>query len=102
MTTQTVGCVKAATQILGDKWTPQLIRFFANEPSLRFGKIQDVVVGINPRTLSARLTTLECSGVIEKKLAENSSRCEYSLTKKGKELIPILVAMEQWSINHKS
>jgi DNA-binding HxlR family transcriptional regulator len=93
---QTVGCVKAATEILGDKWTPQLLRFFINEEVVRFCQLQDLVGGINPRTLSARLLTLEEHDVIEK-IPSQSTRCEYQLTNKGKDLLPILQDMEQWS-----
>ena len=64
-TTQ-IGCIKAATEILGDKWTPQLLRFFINEETVRFCQIQDLVGGINPRTLSARLTQLEDHDIITK------------------------------------
>jgi DNA-binding HxlR family transcriptional regulator len=94
---KTIGCVKAATDILGDKWTPQLLRFFANEDNLRFCQLQDLVGGINPRTLSARLTHLEQSDIIEKTTASSSSRCDYHLTKKGKALLPIIRDMELWS-----
>jgi DNA-binding HxlR family transcriptional regulator len=96
-TTETIGCVKAATKILGDKWTPQLLRFFVNEELVRFCQIQDSVEGINPRTLSARLDALEQEGIIEKVTAPEKSRCEYRLTKKGTELTPILRDMEAWS-----
>ena len=96
-TTQTIGCVKSATKILGDKWTPQLMRFFINEESVRFCQIQDLVEGINPRTLSSRLDALETEGIIEKVAAPEKSRCEYRLTQKGRELAPILRSMQTWS-----
>lgn len=96
MSAETIGCVKEATRILGDKWTPQLLRFFVNEESVRFCQIQDLVEGINPRTLSARLDSLESSGVIEKVFPTEKSRCEYRLTEKGKALTPILRDMELW------
>lgn len=91
-----IGCVRAATDILGDKWTPQLLRFFANEESVRFCQLQDLVGGINPRTLSARLTSLEEQGIIEKTPTSSTARCEYRLTKKGLDLLPILRDMEAW------
>jgi len=97
MTAQSIGCVKAATHILGDKWTPQILRFFVNEKTVRFCQIQDLVEGINPRTLSARLDSLETSGIITKNPTTSESRCEYSLTDKGKALIPVLKDMETWS-----
>ncbi len=102
MAGETIGCVKAATRILGDKWTPQLLRFFINEESVRFCQIQDLVEGINPRTLSARLNDLETEGIIEKTFPKDSARCEYRLTQKGKELAPILRDMHNWSLQHPS
>lgn len=95
-----IGCIDAATQILGDKWTPRLLRFFVNEEVVRFCQLQDLVGGINPRTLSARLDSLEIAGVIEKVTTHGASRCEYTLTEKGKELLPILQSMEEWSARH--
>lgn len=98
MTAQkTVGSVKAATEILGDKWTPQLLRYFINEGTVRFCQLQDLTEGINPRTLSARLDRLEQLGIIEKTATTSSSRCEYSLTTKGDDLMPIIACMENWS-----
>ena len=93
----TIGCVKEATRILGDKWTPQLLRFFVNEEVVRFCQLQDLTEGINPRTLSARLNSLEKEGIIEKVSHTDSSRCEYRLTQKGSELTPILQDMQAWS-----
>lgn len=101
MTTETIGCVKAATRILGDKWSPQLLRFFINEDTVRFCQIQDLVDGINPRTLSARLSNLETEGIIERITHGDTSRCEYRLTQKGRELAPILKSMEAWSDRYK-
>lgn len=95
--TATIGCVKAAASIIGDKWTPQLLRFLANEDSVRFCQLQDLAGGINPRTLSARLASLESHEVIEKTPTNSPARCEYRLTDKGQALLPIIRDMEQWS-----
>ena len=97
MNHDTIGCVKEATRILGDKWTPQLLRFFVNEDTVRFCQIQDLVEGINPRTLSARLDHLEAEGIITKNATTSDSRCEYRLTTKGRDLLPILKNMQVWS-----
>lgn len=102
MSTETIGCVKAATKILGDKWTPQLLRFFINEDSVRFCQIQDLVDGINPRTLSARLDHLEAEGIITKNATTSDSRCEYRLTPKGRDLLPIIKDMQAWSDHYAS
>lgn len=96
--TRTIGCVKPATDILGDKWTPLLLRTFANgsNSSLRFCNLQEGASGINPRTLSARLKRLEADGIIER-VTTSQNRCEYRLTDRGQQLIPIIKAMERWS-----
>lgn len=94
---ESVGSVKPATEIIGDKWTPQLLRFFINEETVRFCQLQDLADGINPRTLSARLDKLEQSGIIEKNVTTSAARCEYSLTLKGRDLMPIITGMEAWS-----
>jgi DNA-binding HxlR family transcriptional regulator len=94
---ETIGCVKAATEVMGDKWTPQLLRFFINERKVRFCQLQDLTEGINPRTLSSRLDHLEALGIIEKTATTSLARCEYSLTSKGHDLMPIIIDMQQWS-----
>jgi DNA-binding HxlR family transcriptional regulator len=94
--TEQIGCVKAATGILGDKWTPLLLRYFLNEDEVRFCQLQDLVGGINPRTLSARLIHLEDTGIIQKVEKDPSGRCTYRLTPKGSDLLPILHDMQTW------
>jgi DNA-binding HxlR family transcriptional regulator len=91
-----IGPVDAATSVLGDKWTPRLLRFFLSEPTVRFCQLQDMTGDINPRTLSARLVKLEDQGVIVKR-PTSPSRCEYELTDKGRDLLPILAQMHSWS-----
>ncbi len=97
-----IGCVKAATAILGDKWTPQLLRYFINEDEVRFCQLQDLVGGINPRTLSARLIHLEEADIIEKVVKDQTGHCTYRLTKKGSDLLPILQDMHSWSQKYAS
>lgn|SRR5579883_1239917 len=89
-------CVEATVSIFSDKWTPLLVRALT-EQTLRFSELQEKVGGINPRTLSERLVRLEEWGVVKKAIfAEIPPRTEYSLTKKGKDLVPILESMSAW------
>lgn len=97
-----IGSIDAATKVLGEKWTPQLLRYFVNEDKVRFCQLQDLTEGINPRTLSARLDGLVRSGIIVKETTGTSSRCEYSLTAKGRDLLPVLQCMESWSDKYSS
>jgi len=89
------GCVAFAAQILGDKWTPLIIKNLC-EGHARFSEMQ-AINRINPRTLSAKLDFLEQAGIITKTIyPEVPARVEYSLTVKGKDLIPILRSMAAW------
>lgn len=97
--TTTLGTVDAATHILGDKWTPLLLRFLLTHSTVRFCQLQDMTGDINPRTLSARLAKLEEQGIIIKH-ATSASRCEYELTQKGRDLLPVLNKMHEWSAKY--
>lgn len=91
-----VGCVQFACQILGDKWTPMIIRCLCSGPQ-RFSLIQVQAGGINPRTLSARLRNLQQQAIITRiSYPEVPPRAEYQLTDKGQDLIPILQQMAEW------
>lgn len=94
------GCVANALQILGNKWTALLIRDLATGPK-RFCEFEKSLAGISPRTLSKRLDDLECSGIITKQsFAEVPPRVEYTLTKKGQDLMPILKQMATWGTKY--
>ncbi|MDQ2973543.1 MAG: helix-turn-helix transcriptional regulator [bacterium] len=94
------GCIKAALCILGDKWSPLLLSQLVGE-SQAFGQLEKALVGISPRTLSARLDMLQNAGVVEKKLyCEHPPRYNYRLTPKGNELVDILHAMSKWGDKH--
>ena len=94
------GCVATAAYIISSKWTPELIYVLANGIQ-RFTEIQKEI-GVNPRTLSARLDDLESSGIVSKRqYQEVPPRIEYSLTAKGRDLIPVLESMIAWGDKHR-
>jgi DNA-binding HxlR family transcriptional regulator len=90
------GCVASALIILGNKWTALIVKEMS-EGCIRFSTLQNKLTGISPRTLSQRLDEMEEEGLITKKsFAEVPPRVEYTLTQKGKDLIPILKSMADW------
>jgi DNA-binding HxlR family transcriptional regulator len=96
-----IGCVALAAKVLGDKWTPLIIKNLC-EGVTRFSTMQ-LQNQINPRTLSAKLDTLEHAGIITKVIySEVPPRVEYSLTEKGSDLIPILRSMAAWGNKYHS
>src|ERR1700759_4940060 len=85
-----IGCIAAAMEIIGNKWTALILRDLANGPK-RFSELEKSVGSINPRTVSQLLDDLETHRIITKRsYAETPPRIEYTLTEKGKDLVPVL------------
>jgi DNA-binding HxlR family transcriptional regulator len=88
--------VTACAEILSGKWTILLIRDLADGRT-RFGELERSLEGISPRTLSLRLRALEEHGIVERKtFPEVPPRVEYSLTEKGRALVPIIEDMRTY------
>ncbi len=99
-----IGCIAAAMDIIGSKWTALILRDLVQGPK-RFSELERSLAlsptgrgsGISPRTLSQRMDDLEEQGIISRQMfAEVPPRCEYALTPKGHDLVPILKQMAVW------
>lgn len=94
------GCIQAALRIVGDKWTPFLIARLVKDAHT-FGELEDLLPGISPRTLSARLKHLEEERIISKEEYQaHPQRFRYKLTAKGTELTDLLLQMAKWGEKH--
>jgi DNA-binding HxlR family transcriptional regulator len=87
------GCLEAAMQVIGNKWTALILRDLAAGEK-GFCELQKSVGDINPRTLSQRLDDLAAHAIISKD--SSAARPTYALTKKGHDLIPVLQSMSAW------
>jgi DNA-binding HxlR family transcriptional regulator len=96
-TTESYGCPVARTaQIIGNKWTPLILRDLAGGQR-RFSELERSLHGISPKTLSERLKRLEEAEVIERHcFAEVPPRVEYILTDKGHALLPVINCMREF------
>jgi len=89
------GCVAEALGVIGNKWTALIIMELAKGPA-RFSTLE-TSLKIGPRTLSQRLDELVQKRMITKQsFAEVPPRVEYTLTDKGKDLMPVLRSMAAW------
>jgi len=96
------GCIASAMAIIGNKWTALILRDLFSGPK-RFTELEKSIPGINPRTLSQRLDDLEAHKIVTKKCySEVPPRIEYTLTKKGEDLAPVLRQMAEWGTRHYS
>ncbi|MEO1627013.1 MAG: helix-turn-helix domain-containing protein, partial [Bacteroidota bacterium] len=85
----------------GDKWTFLIIRDFIFDGKKFYTDFLNSKEGIATNVLSDRLKKLENNGVIESKVYEKlRTKKEYSLTQKGKNLVPVLVEMMLWSAKY--
>jgi len=86
-----------AMNIIGNKWT-SIIIYMLSDKILRFGELDFRIENISRKVLTEQLKELELRGIVlRKSYSETPPRVEYSLTKKGQELIPILNQLCEWS-----
>jgi DNA-binding HxlR family transcriptional regulator len=89
--------VSYALDLLGDKWTFLIVRDLV-EGKKFYKEFLNSKEGIATNILSDRLKKLEKNGIIEWKVFEKlKTKKEYSLTQKGKDLVPVLVEIILWS-----
>ncbi len=89
--------VAQAMDVIGEWWSMLVVRdFFVGGGRRRFEQLRDSL-GISRNILTERLRTLTEAGVIEKvPLQEGGRRHAYQLTEKGRDLLPVLIAIMQW------
>jgi DNA-binding HxlR family transcriptional regulator len=91
--------VASALDRIGEKWTLLILRDLMLHPSRRFQDLIESLKGCAPNTLSARLSSLEEMGLVERRLYEqHPPRMEYVLTAKGREVRPVLKALRAWGL----
>jgi DNA-binding HxlR family transcriptional regulator len=84
-------------RIIGDVWTLAIIRDLEHS-GLRFGELHRTIVGINPVTLTNRLKRLEQIAVVNRETeTKDKQSVVYSLTARGKKLLPIIHAISKAS-----
>jgi DNA-binding HxlR family transcriptional regulator len=87
--------IARSLEIIGEWWTLLIVRdaFFG---VTRFEEFQQRL-GIARNILTKRLDTLVEAGVMERRCYdEPRARYDYVLTKKGRDLWPVLVTLRQW------
>ncbi len=92
--------VGITTGIIGGKWKP-LILFHLQSGKRRFGELHKLVPETTKKMLAQRLRELEKDGIIRRRIyAQVPPRVEYSLTRHGQSLRPILELMSAWGKRH--
>lgn len=91
------GCpIEGALEIIGGKWKG-LTLYHLSDGTKRFNELQRALVNITQRMLTKQLRELEADGLVHREVYPVvPPKVEYSLTEKGKTLIPVLMALKTW------
>ncbi len=93
--------VEATLKVLGGKWKI-LIIFHLNGNSRRFSELKRSITGITEKMLAQQLKELEADGVLSRKVyPQVPPRVEYTVTKYGRTLEPVIKSMCRWGMEHR-
>ena len=90
-------CTSLTMGVIGGKWKT-VILYHLKERTLRYNELRKELPTVTERTLSLQLKTLEEDGIIKRKVHTTKPplKVEYSLTKLGKTLIPLIESIANW------
>mgnify|MGYP004622010415 CR=1 FL=1 len=84
--------------IFGGKWKSRIVCVLSANERLRYSELRKELYNITDAVLAATLKDLIEDGIIDRKsYDEIPPRVEYSLTEKGKSVVPILQGICEWS-----
>jgi len=84
-------------KVFGDAWTLSIVQVLSGATQ-RFNELQRSLGNISPTTLTDRLKKLERYGLVaQEKQTIDQLSVIYTLTDKGKKMLPVLEAIESFS-----
>ncbi|OMF02827.1 hypothetical protein BK129_24400 [Paenibacillus amylolyticus] len=87
--------------IIGGKWKMKIMYQLAFHGVTRYGELKRRVPGITYKVLTSQLNDLEREGVIKRvEYDQTPPKVEYSLTPRGKSLMPILEEICKWGVHN--
>ena len=93
--------IDVTMSVIEGRWKPVILCKLKQTGEMRFNQLLKNIDGISPRMLTKQLKELERDGLISRKaFHEIPPRVEYSLTKRGESLLPVLSAMAKWGLDN--
>ena len=88
--------VEATLDVIGGKWKGIILYKLLERPK-RFTELKRELRAVTQRMLTLQLRELEEDGIVHREIyREIPPKVEYSLTKTGQNLKPILFALREW------
>ncbi|WP_413493379.1 winged helix-turn-helix transcriptional regulator [Morganella psychrotolerans] len=98
---EVVSEIEVTLSVIGGKYKPLILNLLSDKTVQRFGEIRIYIANISQKTLTNQLRELEADGLVTREIfAEVPPRVEYTITDKGRSLIPILMLMCDWGYNN--
>lgn len=89
--------------LIGGKWRMKIMYQLSSEKVLRYGELKRQIPTITHKMLSSQLNELECCGIVNREeYHQIPPKVEYSLTPKGRTLMPILEEMCKWGVENQT
>ena len=93
--------IKHTLDIIGGKWKLFIVLQLFGSEQLRFSQLSKNIPGITNTVLSGCLRDMEKDGIILRhQFNEIPPHVEYSLTKKGRTLSNVLLAIADWGMEN--
>lgn len=93
--------MRRTLEMLSGKWRTHIIYELCKYSSCRFGELKKAVSPITNTMLANTLRDLEALGIVcREQFNEIPPHVEYSLTEKGKELLPVFTELAKWGEEH--
>ena len=93
--------ISSGLDVLGDKWSLLIVRDLISHGTRTYSEFLESPEQVSTNILAARLRFLTSIGIIERTKPDAVARNNaYRLTKSGKALRPVLVALGKWSQVH--
>ena len=90
--------IRKALGLLNGKWRTYVLYELCRHPSLRFGEIKKAIPLITNTMLTTTLRDLEKLDIVSREqFNEIPPHVEYSLTDRGKALLPVFFEIAKWS-----
>lgn len=91
--------VASALKIIEGKWKLPILWVLSQNGTLRYNELKRSIVGITNMMLTSSLKELEKSGlVVRVQYNEIPPHVDYSLTKSGEKLLPVLEELAKWGM----
>ena len=93
--------MRKTLELISGKWRTHIIYELCKHPSCRFGELKKALPQITNTMLTSTLRDLEHYGIVHREqFNEIPPHVEYSLTDKGKAMLPVFYELAKWGKNY--